>query len=233
MAGGDLEAKAEPMVRRSRLPHERRYTSQKLPRRLLTTRSAKSTLTVFDFTGAMQRLCEDIVTRCPTFRTLDLSRVLVTYTPCRNRSRYGLQARVTPMRFRNGALTTRRRGVLYGIQRFFLDDRELMYLMSFSLPRFLDQSFEEKLTTVFHELFHISPAFDGDIRRLPGRCEVHSHSKYEFDRQMLGLAHAYLADHPQPDVYEPFRFRTAELFDRYRGLSGVVVPQPKLIPLAW
>ena len=42
--------------------------------------------------------------------------------------------------------------------------------MSFYLPRFCDQSLDEKLSTVMHELWHISPAFDGDIRRLPGRC---------------------------------------------------------------
>jgi predicted metallopeptidase len=222
-----------PTVRRSRWPLERRWTAARLPVRSMVDRKSDPTLPAFDFTGAMRTLCQDIVTRCPTFATLDLSRVLITFTPCRNRSKFGTHARVTPMRFQNGAQTKRQRGVLYGVQRFYVDDREMLYLMSFSLPRFLDNAFEEKISTVFHELFHISPAFDGDIRRLPGRCHAHSHSKAAYDRHMLELVRPYLADHPRPEVYEPFRFRTAELFHRFSRLTGTVAPRPKLVPLAW
>ena len=59
--------------------------------------------------------------------------------------------------------------------------------MTFCLPRFLDQTFEEKLLTVFHELFHIGPSFDGDLRRHPGRYAVHTHSKAQYDSHMAAL----------------------------------------------
>lgn len=137
------------------------------------------------------------------------------------------------MRFREGAQIRRIRGVVYGIQKFFVDDHEMLYLLSFSLPRFLDQTFEEKLITIFHELYHIGPSFNGDIRRLPGRCEVHSRSKAQYDRLMSELVRDYLANHTAPVVYEPFRFRTNELLNRFGRITGVVVPRPKLIPLAW
>ena len=39
--------------------------------------------------------------------------------------RYGLQARVTPMRFEGGELTRRFRGVNYQVQRYFVDDAEV------------------------------------------------------------------------------------------------------------
>src|SRR5687767_8970648 len=61
----------------------------------------------FDFTAAMARLCDDVVARCETLRHVHMPRVLVTFTPSRNRSRYGLQARVTPLRFRDGRLVRR------------------------------------------------------------------------------------------------------------------------------
>ena len=67
---------------------------------------------------------------------------------------------------------------------FRLDRREILYVMTFCLPRFLDQPFEEKLVTLFHELFHIGPAFDGDLRRYAGRYEVHTHSQKEYDGAM-------------------------------------------------
>lgn len=89
-----------PVVRRSRWPLERRWTAARLPARAMVGRTPNDR-PVFDFTAAMRALCADVIARCPTFARLDLSRILVTYTPCRNRSKFGMQARVTPMRFRD------------------------------------------------------------------------------------------------------------------------------------
>src|SRR5579872_6426246 len=122
----------------------------------------------FNFSLAMTRLCEDVSARCELFAHIRMSQVLVSFTPSRNRSRFGLQARVTPMRFRHGKLTRKHGSIEYQVQRFFVDTREMLYLLTFCLPRFLDQPFEEKLITVFHELYHISPVFNGDLRRHSG-----------------------------------------------------------------
>lgn len=187
----------------------------------------------FDFSRAMRELCTDVAARCPELSHIDTSRLLLTYTSSRNRSRYGLQARVTPMRFRDGNLTRRLRGVLYGVQRYYVDGREMLYLVTFCLPRFLDQTFEEKLITIFHELYHISPEFNGDLRRLPGRYEVHSHSAREYDRYMLELLQPYLANHPQPRVFDFLHLKSQELIARYGGVVGTIVPRPKLVPLQW
>jgi predicted metallopeptidase len=217
-----------------RRPLQLRFDSiESLPRRTLLTKRTVKSATPFDFTLAMQVLVRDIATRCSSFAHFDPTRILMTFTPSRNRSRYGLQARVTPLRLRNGSLTKRQRGVLYGVQRYFVDSHEMLYLMTFCLPRFLDQPFEDKLLTVVHEMYHISPQFDGDLRRLPGRCEWHSHSQKEYDQQMGQLLDGYLATEPDPARYEFLRSRTSELIAAHGGLSGVVVPRPKLIPLAW
>ncbi|HVL16295.1 MAG TPA: hypothetical protein VM529_27225 [Gemmata sp.] len=185
----------------------------------------------FDFTRAMRRLCHDVAERCEALRHVHMPRVLVSFTPCRNRSRYGLQARVTPLRFRDGTLT-RRHGVSdYQVQRFFVDGREMLYVLTFCLPRFLDQTFEEKLITVFHELYHVSPEFDGDLRRHPGRYAVHSHSKERYDRAMAELVKAYLEEHPDPEQFSFLRAGYRELWERHGGIVGAVVPRPKLLPV--
>ena len=187
----------------------------------------------FDFSGAMARLCADVAARCETFRHIHMPRVLVTFTPSRNRSRYGLQARVTPLRFRNGALTRRHGAVEYQVQRFFVDGREMLYLLTFCLPRFLDQSFDEKLVTVFHELFHVNPAFDGDLRRHPGRYAMHSHSKARYDSHVTELAREYVEDHPEPELFDFLQSGYRELWDRQGGIVAAVVPRPKLLPVGW
>jgi hypothetical protein len=185
----------------------------------------------FDFTARMRALCDDVAARCEELRHVQMPRVLVTFTPSRNRSRYGLQARVTPLRFRDGRLTRPHGPTDYQVQRFFVNGREMLYVLTFCLPRFLDQPFREKLVTVFHELYHIGPAFDGDLRRHPGRYEVHSHSKDLYDERMADLVRDYLADHPEPEVFHFLRSGYRELWDTHGGITGVVVPRPKLLPV--
>ncbi|MBY0459618.1 MAG: hypothetical protein K2V38_20050 [Gemmataceae bacterium] len=185
----------------------------------------------FDFTAAIRGVCSDVAERCPELAHVEMSRVLVTFTPSRNRSRYGLQARVTPLRFRAGRLTRVHGATEYQVQRFFVDGREMLYVLTFCLPRFLDQSFREKLITVFHELYHIGPAFDGDLRRHPGRCALHSRSKEGYDARMGTLADEYLCNHSDPDVFRFLRSGYRDLWSAHGGVSGVVVPRPKLLPV--
>lgn len=222
-----------------KLPLELRWDAQRpLPARWVIpdgTRPRVASLFAagFDFTARMQSLCADVVSRCEELRHIHMPRVLVSVTLSRNRSRYGLQARVTPLRFRDGALTRRHGSTEYQVQRFFVNGSEMLYVLTFCLPRFLDQPFGEKLVTVFHELYHVSPKFDGDLRRHPGRYAVHSHSKDEYDSRMAAMVREYLADHQEPEVFDFLRSGYRELWNTHGGITGVVVPRPKVLPVGY
>ncbi len=185
----------------------------------------------FDFCRYVRRLCADIVTRCELLRHVDVGRLLFAVTQARSARAHGLQARVTPLRFRDGRLTRRRRGTVYQVQRYYVDDAEMLYVVTFCLPRFLDQDFDDKFITLFHELYHISPAFNGDLRRHDGRYTIHSHSKRCYDQQMADLARAYLANGADPELHAFLRLNFAQLQRRHGQVIGVVVPRPKLIPV--
>ncbi|VTR96928.1 hypothetical protein [Tuwongella immobilis] len=185
----------------------------------------------FDFCGHIRRLTADIAVRSPAFYHLDVSRLLFTFTQARNNRRHGLQARVTPMRFRDGQLVRVQRGVTYQVQRYFVDGREVLYVVSFCLPRFFTQGFDEKLVTLFHELYHISPSFDGDLRRHGGRYDVHTASQKEYDQHMAELAREYLQLRPEPRLYDFLRLNFVQLCQRHGAVMGTVVPRPKLVPV--
>jgi hypothetical protein len=186
----------------------------------------------FDFCGHVRRLCHDIARRCPELAHIDVDRLLFGMTQARSSRRHGLQARVTPLRFRDGRLTRHRRGVAYQVQRYLVDECDMLYLVTFCLPRFLDQDFDDKFVTLFHELYHISQEFDGDLRRHDGRYDLHSHSKKDYDRHMARLARAYLATRPDPALYGFLRLNFAQLQHRHGSVAAVVVPRPKLIPVS-
>lgn len=186
----------------------------------------------FDFTGAMRVLCEDVVQRLDDFQHVRMEQVAVTFAQARRSVSYGLQAKLTPLRFEGGDLVTQRGGRTWTIQRWYAGEVEMLYILTFYLPRFLDQSFREKLITVMHELYHISPAFEGDIRRLPGHYHVHSSSQKEYDRQMEDLVDRYLASDPPEALYRFLQSSFREISLRHGSVVGIRVPIPKLLPLS-
>jgi hypothetical protein len=184
----------------------------------------------FDFCRHIRALCTDIVRHCPELKHIDVSRLLFGATQTRSGRIKGLQARLTPMRCRHGRLTRRcRDGRLYQVQRYFVNGREMLYLMTFYLPRFLDEHFDEKFITLFHELYHISPRFEGDLRRHEGRCDVHTRSKHLYDVHMAHLARAYLSNGTDRNLHAFLRINFAQLRHRHGSVVGVVVPRPRLL----
>jgi hypothetical protein len=186
----------------------------------------------FDVTGHVRSLCLDIAARLPEMQHVDVRHMAFSFSQVRKRSRYGMWASLTPMRFKDGALVEVRRGRPYTFQRMYDNNgREMLYIFTVYLPRFLDLSFREKLVTVFHELWHISPAFNGDLRRHAGRCYAHTHSQKSYDAAMEKLANRWLSLAPPESVYGFLHCTFTELARRHDGVYGARVRHPKLIPL--
>ena len=185
----------------------------------------------FDFCRAMTLLCADIAARLEELSHIRMEQVAVAFAQTRRRGSHGVQAKLTPLRFENGSLVTTRGSRRWTLQRVYCGDREMLYILTFYLPRFLDLPFREKLITVFHELYHISPAFNGDIRRFSGRYHIHSHRQKEFDRAVEQFLDQYLATDPPPEIYQFLQHRFRTLQEQYGGIVGIKVPIPKLIPL--
>lgn len=185
----------------------------------------------FDFSRAMRDLCEDIAARMDEFSHIRMEQVAVTFAQARRRVSYGMQAKLTPLRFENGSLVMRRGRHEWTVQRVFDGEVEMLYILTFYLPRFLEHSFREKMITVFHELYHISPLFDGDIRRMEGRYHVHSHSQKEYDALMGQYVDRYLSSRPPARLYSFLEQRFASLEAQHGGIVGMRIPLPKLLRL--
>jgi len=182
----------------------------------------------------MRRVCEDMVCRLPELAHIDLAQVAIGCSRSRGPVSHGLHASLTPMRFAAGSKQTISRGRPYRVTP--LRDgqgREILYILSFCIPRFLNLSLEEKLSTALHELWHISPQFDGDLRRYAGRCYAHGRSKKEYDQKMDRLAQRWLALDPPVHRYGFLQWSFDELVAEHGAVVGSRVPAPKLIPLNW
>ena len=135
------------------------------------------------------------------------------------------------MRFENGDLVTRREGRLWTVERLYDGDTEMLYILTFYLPRFLDHPFREKMITIFHELWHVSPHFNGDLRRFEGRCYAHTGSQEQYDAEMALLADRYLSLAPPASLVGFLQYGFDELQQHHGRVFGTIISHPKLIPV--
>ncbi len=201
-----------------------------LPRQIFRRKAVEPS--GFDFTRHMRSLCEDMVTRVDGLNHIDLDRVALSFSQTRKASSYGMYASLTPMRFADGRSESLRQGRRWTIQRLLgPDGQEMLYILNFYLPRFLDLKFREKLSTVMHELWHIGPKFDGDLRRFEGRCFAHGSSQARYDATVEQLVDRWLSSNPPSSVAEFLRLKFGKLTARHGPVYGQRIPAPKLLPL--
>jgi predicted metallopeptidase len=204
------------------------------PVRSPKTRGAAHTrrLTVrpFSYTDAMWEVVRDIVATLDEFRHVDLDRVLLSIAQARQNSTHGVYASCVPLRFAGGATETVVQKRRYRMPPLHHQGREILYVLYFMLPRFHEeQEYPEKLATIIHELYHISPHFNGDIRRFPGKNFAHGHSRDVYHAAMRKLAARYLATSPRANDHEFLKVPFPELLKRPGGVTGLCISKPKAL----
>ncbi len=186
----------------------------------------------FDYTAVIARVCEDICFRLPEFRHIDMRYVGVSFSQTKHSDPHGVFASTYPLRFQDGAQTTLRRGRPWTIQRFFKrDGTEYLYILYFYVPRFMELSLTDKLETIIHELYHINPLFNGDLRRFKGRCFAHGSSQKKYDATVRALTQRWLARDPAPEIWDPLRYNFAQIQSIYGNITGTRIPTPKIVPV--
>lgn len=134
-----------------------------------------------NFNQTARLLIRDVSRALPEFAHLRASRILVVAGEARRASR----GTVKPLCFTGGrAIDSRgRRKPIVRVR-----GKRMLYLVTLRPLFFRDSTPEQRVATLLHELFHISPRFDGtlaDSRR-------HAHLGKEFERLLRPLIKRYL-----------------------------------------
>ncbi len=148
-----------------------------------------------NLTLAVKRLVRDVSHRVPELSHVKASRVLVVAGEARRNSR----ATIRPAHFG----TTRRRasgtgGAVKPLVR--IKGRKILYIITLRPLWFVGSTPEQRLVTIFHELYHASTRFDGTLHR--GR----RHSRLplgRYNRRVRHLLRRYLGE-ASPEVLAPF-----------------------------
>jgi hypothetical protein len=203
---------------------------------------------MINYTDQITTLMTDIVARVPTLSFIDMSRVLVF-------ARFGRTGAEGPFATchclnlptsdpghyfwldrRTGRTTRRSQWFVTKSPIVYVNGASIDYLISFTLPRFCDQTLDRsrknrfypegdgwlaKLDTVVHELYHVDPHEPG-IRRLhraDGTPSPNSHTRRFFET-VAEMVHEYLATNPDPSVYDFLRDDFAGLVAKHGSVTA-------------
>jgi hypothetical protein len=203
---------------------------------------------MINYTERLTLLMEDIVRRVPTLSFIDMADVLVFARAGRSNAEgafatchcltlpasepgyYFWRDRAT------NRITRRSEWFVTKSPTVTLGTRQIKYMLSFTLPRFCDQSLDRsrkekfysgadawiaKLDTVVHELYHIDPELAGirRIEREDGTYSANCHG-HRFFEQVAGMVHTYLNSQPSPATYDFLRDDFASLDATFGGVVG-------------
>jgi hypothetical protein len=204
---------------------------------------------MINYTERLTLLMQDVVSRVPALSFIDMSSVLVfaragrsnaegAFATCHCLTLPQSEPGYYFWRDRDsGRITRRSEWFVTKSPTVTVGGRPISYLISFTLPRYCDQSLGRsrkerfyrragdswiaKLDTVIHELYHIDPEHKG-IRRIDrgdGTFSPHCHCP-EFFEQVAGMVSEYLDTHPDPSAYDFLKDDFDALEARHGGVVG-------------
>jgi hypothetical protein len=202
-----------------------------------------------NYTDRLTRLMCDIVARVPALSFINMAEVLVfarygrigsegAFATCHCLNLPTTEPGYFFWRDRaSGQMTRRSEWFVTKSPVVMVDGQVKKYLISFTLPRFCDQSLSRsrkekfyrrttddwiaKLDTVIHELYHIDPGSNGirRIDRVDGTCEASYHGG-DFFARVAVMVQQYLDSAPSPEIYEFLRHDFATFESRDGGIVG-------------
>ena len=203
---------------------------------------------MINYTERLSSLMHDIVERVPTLSFIDMNKVLVfarsgrtmaegAYATCHCICLPPSEPGYYFWRDRtSGQITRRSEWFVTKSPDVRIGDRQIDYMVSFTLPRFCDQMLNRsrkqvhykgqpnwvaKLDTIVHELYHIDPASPGirKMERADGTYSANCHGD-RFFSDVVEMVSQYLESKPNPELTDFLTFNFAELTSKFGGVAG-------------
>lgn len=112
--------------------------------------------------------------------------------------------------------------------RVLRDGNEIYYVITFYIPRFFSLDATGRLTTVFHELYHVNEACDGDLRRFPGYESHHGASSRAFESGFQRDLAVYVASRRSRLFHDLLHLSYQEIVERYGSIRPRRIRRPVL-----
>ena len=185
-----------------------------------------------DITEVLTHIIYEIIKHTKIFHNININKLLVCISSNRNSGRGGgIFGKLVPMRFEEGSAIKKFKGRYYSMPEIVHNKEKILYLIYFYMPRFFDLEPMEKLNVIFHELFHISPDFNGDIRRVSKHKAAHGHCKKHFDSQYSQELESFYEYIKETSYMKFLALDSKKIHETFGKVTGrrLKVPKPVLV----
>jgi len=169
-----------------------------------------------NLTDVLTLIIHDIIKSTDEFKSFDINKILVCCASNRKDSKGAIYGKLQPLRFKDGSEIIQHNKRYYTIPKIMLNNVEILYILYLYIPKFFDMPIKDKINVMFHELYHISPEFNGDIRRMGNIKSAHGHSKKSFEEKYIKYASKYFNKINETPFYSFLQMNFEDIEKQFR-----------------
>jgi hypothetical protein len=188
------------------------------------------------YISSLNELIKDITENVGELSYIDAEQVAIGLKRARESAVEEVWAEITGIEDEYNGTIQRREGRIekyFAPKTLLINGIPIKYVVDFYVPVFLGLNFKEKLTTVFHELYHISPKFDGNLRFFKGKGYKHGPSLEKYDKYMEYLVDKYLKLNPSATEFLSKCDNELNELCQKGSLPKFPKPEPELFKIIW
>jgi len=188
------------------------------------------------YLSAAESLIADITETIEEFAYIEPDQITVNFKRSRDGVNEESQAEITGLSNSNFTSIQKKEG---RIEKFLAskcmlkDGIPIKYSIDLYIPAFFNLNFKEKLVTIFHELYHIHPKFDGELRVFKGKGYMHGSSTERYDKYMEYLVDKYISKESEAaEFLKKDHEKISPMLPAYK-IPRTVKPSPSLFRITW
>ncbi len=185
-----------------------------------------------NITDIMTLLLFEAIKTSHNYRHFDINKILIAGSQNKPWGKNAIFSKVIPLRFEGGEQRTRHNDEEYCFPRVTRGEHEILYIIYFYFPSFFDLDAKKKIEVLFHELHHISPAFNGDIRRHGKGKYIHGHSGEKFNESFQEEANSFYQHIAGTNFFDFLDMNATEISSLFKKINMTKFKRPKIIKLS-
>ncbi|HPS86815.1 MAG TPA: putative metallopeptidase [Spirochaetota bacterium] len=172
-----------------------------------------------NLTDILTLIIHDMVELTEEFKCFDLNKILICCASNRKDFRGATYGKLLPLRFKDGSEIIKHNGRFYTIPKVKVNNMEILYIIYFYIPKFFNLSAKDKVNVMFHELFHINPEFNGDIRRMGKFKAAHGHSRKSFEEKYIEYADTFFEKIEDAPYYNFLKMNSEDIQKEFKKIK--------------
>jgi len=172
-----------------------------------------------NLTDILTLIIHDMIKSTDEFKLFDLNKILICCASNRKDFRGATYGKLLPLRFKDGSEIIRHNGRFYTIPKLKVNNTEILYIIYFYIPKFFNLSVKDKINVMFHELYHINPDFNGDIRRMGEFKSAHGHSRKSFEEKYIEYSNIFFSNIKDTPYYKFLQMNSNNIQDQFKKIK--------------